>query len=398
MGCRKLLIASTAAFATIGLAAGVQAQDVREFSFGYDQPKTTGYGFAGDLFEEQIADLQQRLDEDQPVPGRPARPGAGDAAEGALRRHRLHHHLLGERRHPVARARRHVAALPVRERGPSGQGDRLARAERRGQAAGRGHGRRRPRPHADDARVPQHLLQGGGPRASTTSRARRSASRRPRPRTSHFPAYGAQPVHMPFGEVYTSLQTGVVDMAENSVNVYLSNKHYEVAPVMSFTQHEANNNLLWVSDKTWQSLSDDQKAVGRGGRRRGRQAGAAARAPARAAVGGEAQGHRRQDRRGRRQVRVRRGGAADPGSARRGARPERGRDRRDRPRHQIASRCRHPTPPRHARSSGRAEDDPGIQVFRIAGQNPAMTGGRRARGVGRAPRLARRPRRRGRAR
>jgi TRAP-type C4-dicarboxylate transport system substrate-binding protein len=77
---------------------------------------------------------------------------------------------------------------------------------------------------------------------------------------THFPAYGAQPVHMPFGEVYTSLQTGVVEMAENGVNVYLSNKHYEVAPVMSFTQHEANNNLLWVSDKTWQSLSDEQKA------------------------------------------------------------------------------------------------------------------------------------------
>jgi TRAP-type C4-dicarboxylate transport system substrate-binding protein len=77
---------------------------------------------------------------------------------------------------------------------------------------------------------------------------------------THFPAYGAQPVHMPFGEVYTSLQTGVVDMAENGVNVFLSNKHYEVAPVMSFTQHEANNNLVWVSDKTWQSLSDDEKA------------------------------------------------------------------------------------------------------------------------------------------
>jgi len=33
-----------------------------------------------------------------------------------------------------------------------------------------------------------------------------------------FPAYGAQVVHMPFGEVYTSLQTGVVDMAENGIN------------------------------------------------------------------------------------------------------------------------------------------------------------------------------------
>ena len=36
-----------------------------------------------------------------------------------------------------------------------------------------------------------------------------------------FPAYGAQTVHMPFGDVYTSLQTGVVDIAENGVNVYL---------------------------------------------------------------------------------------------------------------------------------------------------------------------------------
>ena len=60
-----------------------------------------------------------------------------------------------------------------------------------------------------------------------------------------FPAYGAQTVHMPFGSVYTSLQTGVVDVAENSVNVYLVNKHYEVAPVLSMTEHEANNALLF---------------------------------------------------------------------------------------------------------------------------------------------------------
>jgi TRAP-type transport system periplasmic protein len=74
-----------------------------------------------------------------------------------------------------------------------------------------------------------------------------------------FPAYGAQTVHMPFGSVYTSLQTGVVDAAENSINVYLVNKHYEVAPVLSLTEHEANNALVFVSDKLWQSLSAEQK-------------------------------------------------------------------------------------------------------------------------------------------
>ncbi|MGC1092956.1 MAG: TRAP transporter substrate-binding protein, partial [Pseudolabrys sp.] len=74
-----------------------------------------------------------------------------------------------------------------------------------------------------------------------------------------FPVYGAQTVHMPFGSVYTSLQTGVVDVAENGVNVYQANKHYEVAPVLSMTEHEANNNLIWISDKLWKSLTDEQK-------------------------------------------------------------------------------------------------------------------------------------------
>jgi tripartite ATP-independent transporter DctP family solute receptor len=74
-----------------------------------------------------------------------------------------------------------------------------------------------------------------------------------------FPAYGAQTVHMPFGSVYTSLQTGVVEAAENSVNVYLVNRHYEVAPVLSITEHEANNALVFVSDKLWQSLSAEQR-------------------------------------------------------------------------------------------------------------------------------------------
>jgi tripartite ATP-independent transporter DctP family solute receptor len=74
-----------------------------------------------------------------------------------------------------------------------------------------------------------------------------------------FPAYGAQIVHMPFGEVYTSLQTGVVECAENGYTVYLLNKHYEVAPVMSVTEHEANHSVLFVSDKLWSSLNDEQK-------------------------------------------------------------------------------------------------------------------------------------------
>src|SRR5258708_20016956 len=66
---------------------------------------------------------------------------------------------------------------------------------------------------------------------------------------THFPAYGAQTVHIPFGEVYTSLQTGVVQAAENGINVYLSNKHYEVAPTMSMTETAATNPFISATPK-----------------------------------------------------------------------------------------------------------------------------------------------------
>lgn len=74
-----------------------------------------------------------------------------------------------------------------------------------------------------------------------------------------FSAYHAIPVHMPFGQVYTSLQTGLVQIAENGNDIYLKNKHYEAAPVLSKTEHEANNNQLWVSQKTLDSLTDEQR-------------------------------------------------------------------------------------------------------------------------------------------
>lgn len=74
-----------------------------------------------------------------------------------------------------------------------------------------------------------------------------------------FSAYGANTVNVPFGEVYTSLQTGVVDAAENSTNNYLTSKHYEVAPVYSKVTHEANVAALFASDQVWDSLSDEEK-------------------------------------------------------------------------------------------------------------------------------------------
>ncbi len=74
-----------------------------------------------------------------------------------------------------------------------------------------------------------------------------------------FSAYGSMPVHMPIGQVYTSLETGLVDIAENGADIYRAQKHYEVAPVLSASDHEANNNHLWVADKTWNSLNAEEQ-------------------------------------------------------------------------------------------------------------------------------------------
>jgi hypothetical protein len=84
---------------------------------------------------------------------------------------------------------------------------------------------------------------------------------------THFPAYGAQPVHMPFGEVYTSLQTGVVDMAENGVNVSPTSTTGGASDVV----HPARPATTCSGSATRRGdLSDEQEAWVRR-RRRGRR-------------------------------------------------------------------------------------------------------------------------------
>lgn len=50
-------------------------------------------------------------------------------------------------------------------------------------------------------------------------------------------SFGAVPTPMPFGEVYSALQTGVVDGAENNWPSYFSTSHYEVAKYFTLDEH-----------------------------------------------------------------------------------------------------------------------------------------------------------------
>lgn len=74
-------------------------------------------------------------------------------------------------------------------------------------------------------------------------------------------ALGTSPLAIPFGDLYTGMQTGLVQAAENSPGSYGLNKHYEVARFFSLTGHQWPISGLFMSDVTWNKLSDKHKAV-----------------------------------------------------------------------------------------------------------------------------------------
>lgn len=75
-------------------------------------------------------------------------------------------------------------------------------------------------------------------------------------------AFGANPTPMPFGEVYSSLETGVVDGAENNWPSYESSRHFEVAKNYSLTEHSLTPEALVMSKMSWDKLKpEDQEIV-----------------------------------------------------------------------------------------------------------------------------------------
>jgi tripartite ATP-independent transporter DctP family solute receptor len=252
----KVLGAVVAAFMLS--AAAASAQEAKHYRFAYDQPKTTGYGILGDIFADKLKELSKGTMLIDQYPG--AQLGqepqvlqlvkSGDVEfcisssanaatlspqAGVMSMHflfRSEAHLIKAMADPeVAKAVKAMIADTV-------QGARVIALATLGL---RSIYSKREIRNIGEIKGLKVRVQ-ATPTEDTT-----------------FPAYGAQIVHMPFGSVYTSLQTGVVDAAENGVNVYLANKHYEVAPVLSMTEHEANNSLVWVSDKLWNSLTPEQQ-------------------------------------------------------------------------------------------------------------------------------------------
>ena len=74
-------------------------------------------------------------------------------------------------------------------------------------------------------------------------------------------AMGAAATPMAFGEVYTGLQTGVLDGFEHSSAITYSNKFYEVTKYMALTGHLFGGTIIAYSKKEWDSYTDAERKV-----------------------------------------------------------------------------------------------------------------------------------------
>ncbi|MBP1963256.1 TRAP transporter substrate-binding protein [Paenibacillus aceris] len=74
-------------------------------------------------------------------------------------------------------------------------------------------------------------------------------------------ALGANASPMPYGEVFSSLQTGVIDGAENNYPSYDSSNHYQVAKNLVLDGHQRVPEVVMISKVTWDKLGDEDKKI-----------------------------------------------------------------------------------------------------------------------------------------
>ncbi|MDF2878073.1 MAG: C4-dicarboxylate transporter substrate-binding protein [Clostridia bacterium] len=72
---------------------------------------------------------------------------------------------------------------------------------------------------------------------------------------------GASPTVVSFGELYSALQTGVVDGAEQPIANYKSNAFQEVAPNMILDGHTLGAIQVIITDEAWDSLTEEQQNI-----------------------------------------------------------------------------------------------------------------------------------------
>ncbi len=72
---------------------------------------------------------------------------------------------------------------------------------------------------------------------------------------------GASPTPISWGELYTALQQGTVDGAENNPPSFVSARHYEVCKYYSLDKHTSPMDVVLMGKKAWDKLSEADKAI-----------------------------------------------------------------------------------------------------------------------------------------
>lgn len=79
--------------------------------------------------------------------------------------------------------------------------------------------------------------------------------------TDMMKALGGTPVAMSYGDVYTSLQTGIIDGTENNETALTTGKHGEICKVYSTDQHAMIPDVLVMSSKVWATISPEDQQI-----------------------------------------------------------------------------------------------------------------------------------------
>ena len=74
-------------------------------------------------------------------------------------------------------------------------------------------------------------------------------------------ALGANATPMPYGEVYSAIQTGVIEGAENNFPSYESSGHFEVAKYITLDEHLIVPEVLVMSKAAWDKLTPEDQAI-----------------------------------------------------------------------------------------------------------------------------------------
>lgn len=72
---------------------------------------------------------------------------------------------------------------------------------------------------------------------------------------------GASPTPISWGELYTALQQGTVDGAENNPPSFVSARHYEVCKYYSLDKHTSPMDVVLAGKKAWDKLTEADKAI-----------------------------------------------------------------------------------------------------------------------------------------